>query len=485
MMIVLTRCSPLSLRAVALSLFGLSSAVNISSSISCGAQCQTLAQAGASWEATQHASSGFEFYTIPSNFSSQLPEGSLLGLEVATDLSNFSVPSGLSLSRIKYTTSDLNGTILPASAYILWPYAPLAVPRCRSGGFPLVAWAHGTSGWAKTCAPSNYRNLQYHFMAPFLLALQGMVVVAPDYAGLGFDMLPSGQHIRHPWLTGPAQANDLANAIKAARAAFPDLLRPTGPFVAMGHSQGGGAAWSFAENQVSKPVAGYKGTVAIAPPTRIIDQVDQAMANTSLPFAGVTTSVQPNIIAAVTAVYPSYNFSGMTPTSYDRWNNVLMAVQGCFPTDNLVFSDLKPDQFANPGWTEHPTVQSWAKRAETGRKRFKGPLLVLSGEADIVIPSAAVQSAVDDTCNMLKSQGWDESLELITYGGMNHFPSVQASQNKWLEWIKERLSDGPGPYAGCTRSRVGGFRTEFMAQTPFPNFLGAWADAADGWMYTL
>lgn len=484
-MMALTRLISLGLLVVALSGFGGSAAANISSSISCGSQCQTLALAGASWEATQHASTTFDFYSIPHNFSASLPEGSLLGLEVATDLTNFSVPSGLSMSRIKYTTSDLNGTILPASAYILWPYAPLDLPGCQRGGFPMVAWAHGTSGSAKTCAPSNYRSLQYHFMVPFLLALQGMVVVAPDYAGLGFDTLPSGQHIAHPWLTGPAQATDLANAIKAARAAFPIPLRPNGPFVAMGHSQGGGAAWSFAENQAHKPIDGYQGTVAIAPPTRVVDQVDQALANNSLPFAGITMGIQPNVIAAITAVYPSYNFSGLTPVSYDRWNNVLMPVQGCFPTNNIVFSDLTPDQLARPGWTKDPTVLSYAKLAETGRKRFKGPLLVLSGESDVVIPETAVRSAVEDTCSMLESQKWDESLELITYGGMNHFPTVQASQTKWLGWIKERLLGEPAPLAGCTTSRVSGLRTEFTPQTPFPNFLQAWADPSDAWQYTL
>ncbi len=100
--------------------------------------------------------------------------GSLLTVEPATNLSNFSVPTGLSMSRIIYTTTNLNGTTIPASAYILWPYSPLQLSSCPNQGYPMVAWAHGTSGALKACAPSNYRNLQYHFMAPFALALQGI-----------------------------------------------------------------------------------------------------------------------------------------------------------------------------------------------------------------------------------------------------------------------------------------------------------------------
>lgn len=169
-----------------------------------------LSIAGSTFEASQHVSTDFAFYSVPLNFSSKLRPGSLLHLEVATNLSGYSVPSGLSMSRIIYTTSNLNGTILLVSAYILWPYAPVPSSTCQKNGYPMVAWAHGTSGSFKACAPSNYRNLQYHFMVPFLLALQGMVVVTPDYAGLGFDKLPSGEYIGHAWLTGSAQALYLA-----------------------------------------------------------------------------------------------------------------------------------------------------------------------------------------------------------------------------------------------------------------------------------
>ena len=268
----------LSITSVSLSL-ALSLAQDISSSSTCDTQCQTLSTSGASWEAEQHASTDFSFYRIPANFSSKLAPGSLLHVEEATNLSMNVVPSGLTMSRIIYTTSDFNGTILPASAYVLWPYAPLASAGLKDGQFPMVAWAHGTSGLFKSCAPSNYRNLQYHFMAPFLLALEGMAVVAPDYAGFGFDKLSNSERIGHAWLSGPAQATDLANAIMAARKAFPIQLPAEISFIAIGHSEGGGAAWSFAERMVNNPIAGYKGTVAMAPPTRIFDLLPQILAD--------------------------------------------------------------------------------------------------------------------------------------------------------------------------------------------------------------
>ncbi len=71
----------------------------------------TLAVTASTWEAEQHAAD-FSFYTVPSKFSSSLPAGSLLYVEDATNLSTYAVPSGLTMSRIIYTTADHNGTIL-------------------------------------------------------------------------------------------------------------------------------------------------------------------------------------------------------------------------------------------------------------------------------------------------------------------------------------------------------------------------------------
>lgn len=200
-----------------------SAASKLNASTTCDEACKEVVLRVSSWEAEQRASD-FSFYTVPDNYSSALSPGSVLKLERTTNLTNYTVPAPLTMSRVLYTTEDLNGTVIPASAYILWPSSPLEVPAANSSSnstqWPLVAWAHGTSGGLPPCAPSNYRNLQYHFQAPFTLALQGYVVVAPDYAGLGVGRLPDGEEIGHPWAAWPAQANDIAHAVGAARTSW-------------------------------------------------------------------------------------------------------------------------------------------------------------------------------------------------------------------------------------------------------------------------
>ena len=49
--------------------------------------------------------------------------------------------------RILYTTTADDGVPALASAV-------LAVPSAATGSVPLVAWAHGTNGIARACAPS-------------------------------------------------------------------------------------------------------------------------------------------------------------------------------------------------------------------------------------------------------------------------------------------------------------------------------------------
>ncbi|KAK0703072.1 hypothetical protein B0T26DRAFT_876224 [Lasiosphaeria miniovina] len=112
-------------------------AVTINST-TCNSNCQALAKTGIEYEISARAD--------------------LFKIEYATDLSNYLVPNSLTMSRIMYTTTDLNGTILPVSAS------------------PLVAWAHGTTSNFAACGRSNYKALQYHFMVPYGIAEQGIAM---------------------------------------------------------------------------------------------------------------------------------------------------------------------------------------------------------------------------------------------------------------------------------------------------------------------
>lgn len=461
----------------------------LNASTTCDDACRELVLRVSSWEAEQRASD-FSFYTVPGNYTAKVGPGSVLQLEETTNLTNYTVPAPLTMSRMLYTTEDLNGTVIAASAYILWPSSPLEVPEpARSSNmthWPLVAWAHGTSRGLSPCAPSNYRSLQYHFQVPFRLALQGYVVVAPDYAGLGVGKLPNGEEIMHPWGAWPAQANDIANAITAVRNAFPQFLDASGPFIAMGHSQASASVWSFAERQVTKLVPGYKGAVAIAPPTDIIEQARRTRAdhatNTTRLWTNAFLSFQLPFIKGVTAVYPSLNLSGMTELGRDRWVNVQEAVQGCLPTKQVSGLGAPLAEMAHRNWTEQPAVLEFERRTEVGRSPFKGPLLIISGSLDAVTDIKNLRETVNDACEAFGSSG---SLQFAEYTGLNHFPVIQASQGKWLGWVMQRFFPGGDQATGCVKEIVKGFRGEDTTSSVFPDFILETAGADENWKYAL
>lgn len=121
------------------------------------------------------------FYA-PSDNSTDLLPGSLLSVDYNVNTSLYTLPTGVALSRILFQSETINGSSVPASALVLLPYMPREDPACP-GKSAVVGWAHGTSGCQGECAPSHIRNLWYQFVALYELALNGYVVVAPDYAG--------------------------------------------------------------------------------------------------------------------------------------------------------------------------------------------------------------------------------------------------------------------------------------------------------------
>lgn len=147
------------------------------------------------------------------------PPGTLLKLEKNVDTAKYSLPTSCALSRFVYQSETLRGSKVPVSAFVLWPYSP----RSQPDGYPVVAWAHGASGLDANAAPSHHKDLWQHSEAPYQIALQGYVVVATDYAGLGVGQQFSGQPIVHEYLAPPGHAKDIVHSVTAARAAFPEL----------------------------------------------------------------------------------------------------------------------------------------------------------------------------------------------------------------------------------------------------------------------
>lgn len=210
------------------------------------------------------------FYKLPTNLSlsSLPPPGSILRVEEHSNNSLYTLPPTLSLSRFLYVSETLNGSRVPASGFVLWPFAPRQNRKSRNASenvYETVGAAHGTSGQATACAPSGLRNLWDDFHGPFAAALAGFAIVGTDYVGLGIPGIDS------PYFVLPSQANDVFHAVTAAQQHWSSQL--TKEFVLMGQSQGGGTTWAAAQRQAKRPVDGYLGVVAASPFTDVLADI--------------------------------------------------------------------------------------------------------------------------------------------------------------------------------------------------------------------
>ena len=154
-------------------------------------------------------------------------------------------PEGEPGLRIMYLSSDAEDDVRVGTGVV---YAPDG--EAPSEGWPIVAWAHGTSGLAAECAPSRAD-------APSSpgFGVEG-IRFAADYLGLG----PNGE--LHPYLSKAAEANAIVDGVAAVRSLD---LGAGDRWVVVGVSQGGHAALATGEVAAERlPDAELLGVVALA-----------------------------------------------------------------------------------------------------------------------------------------------------------------------------------------------------------------------------
>src|ERR1700687_3605157 len=117
-----------------------------------------------------------KFYNTPFPFPAGTP-GALIRSQA---IEQYDIPYSVSAVRILYHSRSARGEDVAASGVVLFPYEK----RPPAGGWPVIAWAHGSTGVARRCAPSLMRNIGY---GPFLAMYvnMGYAVVATGYTRLG------------------------------------------------------------------------------------------------------------------------------------------------------------------------------------------------------------------------------------------------------------------------------------------------------------
>lgn len=230
-----------------------------------------------------------------------------------------------------------------------------------------------------------------------------------------------------------------------------------------------------------------------APAGSPLDIIQDAVQHPEAAWAAPGASLQTLAIGVVNAVYPSYNFAGLTDQALDIYRNAYERFEVCLPTSSLLFGPAIANT-TKPGWQNASEVKAWANLTRVGNKRFAGPLPIIAGDAngsDGIISydgyPSAVLTTVRDLCDQMDEGRWEQSLEVVGFKNATHFPVIQASENMWLSRIKQRLnSAAPAPPRGCSIGSMEAFRGgKDTLQSLAPSFLLTAVNASDLWKATL
>ncbi len=324
--------------------------------------------------------------------------------------------------RILYSSTDgMDGKtpIAVSGAF----FVPKGTPP--AGGWPLIAWAHGTTGVADICAPSwaarSYRDVSY--LNTWLE--QGYAVVATDYQGLG---TPGP----HPYLAVRPEAYSVLDSVRAVLKTFPDLANR---IVIVGQSQGGGAAFATAGIALTyAPELGIRGTVATGVPY-------PTSAWLNPPPAGDRTRPDPTIAYVLylglfaqqtdPALMPAEMFSKRALPVFD------LARTSCIgPLESDVLSAGLSRANAYEAGLRAALARILPALMYTTLK-LPQPVFIGTGQADRDVPPASQLALVKDACAA------GSVVEAHLYAGLTHSATVNASLKDSLPFVRKVLSGEP------------------------------------------
>ena len=355
-----------------------------------------------------------DFYGVPD----PLPAGSKPGDVIRTEPADAPGLNG-SMSRVMYVSTNINGEAIAVTGLILIPNG-----TAPSGGWPIITWAHGTTGIADACAPS-LKPAEFVTMANGLLDA-GYLVVATDYEGLG---TPG----RHPYIVGESEARGTIDIVRMAQN-FPKA-NASKRYVVWGHSQGGHAAM-FAGHiaKTYAPELELVADVAGAPPSQLL-----------LVNAALQTSPYKHYIAMVAAAMnAAYGDQKadltqvLTPEGLDFLKNM----------DTMCSSDLGKAaaglDFTKLQKADPATIPSWNQLLKdndpgTFTAPIPVPLLIIHGGNDEQIPVVSSAVLFDQLCKIGQvEQRW-------LFAGQSHAGVIAPSYSSMVSWIGDRFAGKPMP----------------------------------------
>lgn len=332
------------------------------------------------------------------------------------------VPPGAVGWRILYTTTGVDGGVRVASGLVVVPDGSKG-----EGPWPVIDWDHGTTGFARHCAPSlQQRPFWAGGLYPVKKVIaQGWAIVATDYLGLGTEG-------PHPYLFGRASATASLDAVRAARELPEANLGPS--TVVWGHSQGGGAAlWTGAIAADYAPQVWIRGVAAFAPasdPPALIDNVSDAQGGVI--FASYAFAAYSDIYRDIT--YDRYIRPGLQPVMRAMSKRCLTDPDIALSVAAALATSIDPDLFASD-----PTSGPLGARLRESiaPATIGPPVFVGQGGADSIVPPATQDAYVQRLCEA------GQRVDYRRYAGYEH-AQIMETYSPMIEdviaWTRARFA---------------------------------------------
>lgn len=318
-----------------------------------------------------------------SDISSKTP-GTILSIqEENTDL--FTNASQRFL--ITYRSRGILSEPIVTSGYLLLPKG-----KAPPSGWPILAWAHGTTGVADTCAPSGdyaggpvhvYQQIAAKALNAWLA--RGYAVIAPDYQGLG---IPGG----HPYMNAESQLHTVVDAVRATHHIKPYKFSKN--WYVMGHSQGGAASLKVAaDGQKDAPEFNLRGAISLAPGGYQYEGIAEYVASNSQ----ITTEVAaffPIVLLGAEAADPSLAPANLVSPEMGQILN--HARSRCL-------SELQTDLKIAPKTVFKPNVNlepltNYLKKQAIENMTPTVPILVIQGEKDQLVDYRGTYAYYQQVC---------------------------------------------------------------------------------------
>jgi pimeloyl-ACP methyl ester carboxylesterase len=362
--------------------------------------------------------------------------------------------------RIAYISSDIAERPTISTGLLVAP-----VGSAPKEGRPVLAWAHGTTGTAQNCGPSQVINPAVPLNQYFLVGgnswtdygipnleefiKEGYVVVATDYQGLGGGG-------KHQYAVAGTNGRDLINSARAAIS-----MKDAGASkrtIFYGWSQGGGAtiaAASLGDYLNKKGTATDDlqalGFVAMAPDDAavMIQNATKDQASADKAINGLIQLFSDNVFNfahfamsmwGTQAAYPNLKLSDMfTEQGSKVIDQVLL--NKCMHVVADTFNYTYGNQIKTLLSEKPINTMAWVKALIDGSVlsvKPVAPVVIYWGTKDTAVPPIMHELYQKQMCAI---GGNVERIQLP--GEQTHFSTPGVSALMYLAWVKDRVAGKP------------------------------------------